>query len=418
MSRLQILADSGHTVLCSLAKPPPPIFELLDEVVVVGEGRSIYAGPRTQLVPYFSGAPLNYNVDNTSHLSDFLTDVCAGIERPRGYRAALTMRGLQELFAESEQCRHIKTTIEDMQSRLPDRNNNQPHDSKTAYLEEGNASRTVAVLSGQSGDSCMDYFCGMFSLYRDIWVFFPASWEMFYIVFSRSLTVKIREKEVIVKNLVTLILTAVITGGLAYGTGDYGIYCRNLLGMPYAETFDMIAILFLLTSVLFSIQILNIHIVCQKLQIFRYERNKKCCSLFSFWLATLLAECAFGLVYFLVYSSIIYFMTRMAAGYSKFIFFLALHGTVTVVAVVTALAFAAFFRTEFIVRDMYLIWFFLMVMFSGYPVHIPYFFIWAQKLCILNPLKWAYQGTFVWKFENYEDHDGLMTTYGFNNFDK
>ena len=241
---------------------------------------------------------------------------------------------------------------------------------------------------------------------------------MFFIVLERAVKVKLREKEVITKTLVSTVFTAVVVGGLAFGTGSYGDYCLGLLGMPYAETFNMIAILFLLTSVLFSMQILNIHIVCQKLQIYNYESSKKCCSLFSFWFATLIAECSFGLIYFIIYSSIVYFMTSLAAGYSKFLFFLALHAVITILAVVTALAFASFFRKEFLIRDMYLCWFFLMVMFSGYPVHIPYFFLWAQKLCVLNPLKWAYQGTFVWKFENYDDHDALMTTYGFNNWDK
>lgn len=284
--------------------------------------------------------------------------------------------------------------------------------SKASAKQSYDVEETVHDLFSENKEFGVSFGSQCFS------ILFPTSFLMFYIILERSMHVKLREKEVIIKTLVSTIVTAVVVGGLAFGTGSYGYYCLDLLTMPYPETFNMIAILFLLTSVLFSMQILNIHIVCQKLQLFRYEQSKNCCSVFSFWFATIVSECLFGIGYFLIYSSIIYFMVNLAAGLDKYLFFISLHAVVTILAVVTALAFAAFFRKEFLIRDCYLIWFFLMTMFSGYPVHIPYFFIWAQKLAVLNPLKWAYQGTFVWKFENYVDNDRLLTTYGFNNWDK
>ena len=414
MNQLQLLADSGHTVLCSLPKPCSQIFEMVDTVVVIAEGQSIYCGPVADVASYFSNELLNYDVcEGKEGLGDFLYAVCAGIERPKGYRAPLSVGTLVAYHQESDIYKKITDKISSLEDMVF-KSDGIGIDSKGALNEKP----TIVLFTSQSELTPLDQFFLVFCNYLNISVFLPNSVAEFYITVERAIVVKCREKEVIIKNLVSLIFTALLVGVLGYGTGDYGIYCQNLLTMPYAETFNCIAILFLMTSVLFSIQILNIHIVCQKLQIYRYERARKCCSLFSFWFATLLAEISFGLVYFLIYSCMVYFMTEMAAGYTKFLFFIALHAVITTVAVTTALAFAAFFRTEFVIRDAYLVWFFLMVMFSGYPVHIPYFFIWAQKLSILNPLKWAYQGTFVWKFENYVDHEGLLTTYGFNNFDK
>jgi ABC-type multidrug transport system fused ATPase/permease subunit len=235
---------------------------------------------------------------------------------------------------------------------------------------------------------------------------------------ERAVTVKFREREVIFKSLTSTIFFGLFIGFLAYGTGDFGIYCVSLSGMPYASSFNMVAILFLLISVLFSMQILNIHIVCKKLEIFRFEQRKRCVSMFEFWLATLVTETCTGLVYGLVYSNIVYFLVRLAAGWGKYVFFMELLSMTVMMAVSMAVAFAAVFRVEFLIRDIYLAWFFLMVMMSGYPIHIPYFFEWVQRLSVLNPLKWAYEGSFVWKFENYVDGSTFMTTYGFNQFDK
>lgn len=346
-----------------------------------------------------------------SHLSP------VGAERPIGYRSPLPLDRLHLLHMQSKYYLNTCKIIAELEMKLS-LDKLTDHKRILNSRNEDDIDVTSPLLSSDRESSILYLATAAFSNYRDVNVFFPTSLAMFYIILERAIKVKLGEKEVIVKTLVSTIVTSAVVGLLAYGTGSYGKYCLGLLGMPYAETFNMIAVLFLLTSVLFSMQILSIHIVCQKLQIYRYEQRKGYCSLLSFWFATICAECLFGLIYFIIYSSIIYFMTSLASGYSKFLFFVALHSVITVVAVTTALAFAAFFRKEFLIRDMYLCWFFLMTMFSGYPVHIPYFFLWAQRMSILNPLKWAYQGTFVWKFENYEDHDQLLSTYGFNNWDK
>ncbi|RHY21908.1 hypothetical protein DYB32_009677, partial [Aphanomyces invadans] len=42
-----------YTLVCSLLQPPPEVFELFDNIVLLNEGHVCYFGPRTDCVPYF-----------------------------------------------------------------------------------------------------------------------------------------------------------------------------------------------------------------------------------------------------------------------------------------------------------------------------------------------------------------------------
>jgi ABC-type multidrug transport system ATPase subunit len=53
VSRLQIIADKGHTVICTLSKPTPQVFSLLDSIVLIANGRTIFSSEKENILPYF-----------------------------------------------------------------------------------------------------------------------------------------------------------------------------------------------------------------------------------------------------------------------------------------------------------------------------------------------------------------------------
>ncbi len=55
MSRLQILSDRGHTVVCSLPNTSNKILDHVDNLVLLSQGRSIYSGPSDEVKSYFTG---------------------------------------------------------------------------------------------------------------------------------------------------------------------------------------------------------------------------------------------------------------------------------------------------------------------------------------------------------------------------
>lgn len=64
---------AGTTRLVSLLQPGPETFSLFDEVILLAEGRLIYAGPIDEVVDHF--ASLGYKQPNTMDVADFLQSV-------------------------------------------------------------------------------------------------------------------------------------------------------------------------------------------------------------------------------------------------------------------------------------------------------------------------------------------------------
>ena len=43
------------TVLMALLQPPPEVYSLFDDVMLMADGRMIYHGPIDQVLPFFEG---------------------------------------------------------------------------------------------------------------------------------------------------------------------------------------------------------------------------------------------------------------------------------------------------------------------------------------------------------------------------
>eukprot|EP01006_Ploeotia_vitrea_P052301 TRINITY_DN67669_c10_g1_i1.p1 TRINITY_DN67669_c10_g1~~TRINITY_DN67669_c10_g1_i1.p1 ORF type:complete len:685 (+),score=379.37 TRINITY_DN67669_c10_g1_i1:148-2202(+) len=54
MEILQSLAQLGHTIVCSIHQPSSDVFHMLDKVLLMNHGKTIYFGPTQEVVPYFA----------------------------------------------------------------------------------------------------------------------------------------------------------------------------------------------------------------------------------------------------------------------------------------------------------------------------------------------------------------------------
>uniref|UniRef100_A0A383WGZ5 ABC transporter domain-containing protein n=1 Tax=Tetradesmus obliquus TaxID=3088 RepID=A0A383WGZ5_TETOB len=61
------------TVLMSLLQPPPEVFELFDDVMLLSEGQMVYHGPRQDIVGFFAG--LGFAIPPRKGVADFLQEV-------------------------------------------------------------------------------------------------------------------------------------------------------------------------------------------------------------------------------------------------------------------------------------------------------------------------------------------------------
>jgi ABC-type multidrug transport system ATPase subunit len=102
---LRKLADLGLTVVCVLHQPRKSIFELIDDVLLLGNGgRLVYSGPRKKATKYFNTVGFEMP-DDMMNPADWLTDVVAGEVRNRVHKSLMGAVDLQELWLAARQAR-------------------------------------------------------------------------------------------------------------------------------------------------------------------------------------------------------------------------------------------------------------------------------------------------------------------------
>jgi ABC-type multidrug transport system ATPase subunit len=102
------------TRIFSLLQPSPETVSLFDEVVVLAEGRLIFAGPVDQVEDYFAG--IGYECPSFVDVADFLQLISSSAEDGRalykGTGQAPTISKLAEMFLQSEHGRRIIDKLE------------------------------------------------------------------------------------------------------------------------------------------------------------------------------------------------------------------------------------------------------------------------------------------------------------------
>lgn len=68
-----IFARLQGTVMMSLLQPPPEVFDLFDDVLLLSEGQVVYHGPREDVVGFFSN--MGFSIPHRKGVADFLQEV-------------------------------------------------------------------------------------------------------------------------------------------------------------------------------------------------------------------------------------------------------------------------------------------------------------------------------------------------------
>lgn len=92
MKTLKALAHLGLSIIVIIHQPRLEIFEMLDGLVLLGNGQIIYEGPETAVQPYFEG--LGFHFPEHGNLGDAVTDIITGNGRPYKARGDVTKDAL------------------------------------------------------------------------------------------------------------------------------------------------------------------------------------------------------------------------------------------------------------------------------------------------------------------------------------
>lgn len=375
--RLKVLADNGHTVIAAIPKPTPQMMEHIDNVVLMYQGFSIFAANKAHIIPYFTS--IGYSVSAETNICEFLFDVAAGTERCVGMRQKdLPDSSLMHLqFDKSEY-------FEKMDPNVP----------YTAILPE----KSVKYYGYGAGDG------------------FWAAQKRFRTTFKRAVWTKFRETDNIKKGFGANIVVSTVIGYFMYKNGEFGDYTKALI-MPYAEPMNIVALLFIITAYVVVQQVGNVHTVCQKMRVFRYEQKAGCCPMLGMWLATIVSEATFAMFFCTIFSSNLFVMTKLHNADDMF-FFTSVVATLAALGCAIAATLAGIFRSEVVVRDVFIFFLFANIMLSGFPFQLPAMTDDARRVSYVDPMRWTFEALMVWKFKDYVDGDLFLITYDFQNFDK
>ncbi|XP_070547905.1 protein white-like [Ptychodera flava] len=72
-SKLSDLSSNGHTVICTMHQPSSTIFQKIDNILMLSEGRCAYMGPRDELVNYLHG--IGYDCPDSYNPADYFIEL-------------------------------------------------------------------------------------------------------------------------------------------------------------------------------------------------------------------------------------------------------------------------------------------------------------------------------------------------------
>jgi ABC-type multidrug transport system ATPase subunit len=110
--------------MMALLQPPPEVFNLFDNVLLLSEGQVVYHGPREQVMPFFNC--LGFDIPPRKGVADFLQEVTSRKDQAQywtgnsaEYRFMPIMQ-MHEAFMRSEEGKAQLLALEASDPKLPE----------------------------------------------------------------------------------------------------------------------------------------------------------------------------------------------------------------------------------------------------------------------------------------------------------
>lgn len=271
----------GLTTVISLLQPPPDVFNLFDEVILLSEGHIIYHGPRDQIVSYFE--QLGYRCPDMVDEADFLQE----LPTPEGRKYIVkpvvphTSSGLARAWKSSEL---YKQMVAEMR-----------------YPSLDDARALASANTKQWYQDYTERFASNFWFYLDLCVA-----RQFQVVFRNTAFVKAR----IIQNM----LIGAIAGSLFNNIGDMDTATMN--GFLFNIT---------LTAALSNFSMLPI--IYDQKRIYYKQKDASFFPTVAFTFAQAIAFLPLQIIESLVYVSIVYWSAGLSSDHngSRFLTFMVMH---------------------------------------------------------------------------------------------
>ncbi|KAL8815294.1 MAG: hypothetical protein Q9223_005559, partial [Gallowayella weberi] len=366
---LRIMTDvSDRTTLVTLYQAGEGIYELMDKVLLIDQGRMMYQGPAKEAKQYF--ADLGFICPDRQTTADFLTSVTDPAQRvlKEGYElsAPKTADDFERTFKNSEAYKKVLADVEDYEKYLNKTSHSDAHQFKQSVQEQ--KSKTVSKKS-----SFTVSFWGQIlaCTAREFWLVWgdkPTLYTKFFIIVSNGL----------------------IVGSLFYNQPDTtdGAFTRG--GTLF---FSIIFLGWLqLTELMKAV---SGRVVIARHKDYAFYRPS------AVSLARVLADFPLILVQVIIFGVIMYFMTNLDVDVSKFFIFELFVYTTTICITALYRFFAALSPTiddavRFSGTALN-----LLIVYTGYVIAKPQLIgqkIWFGWLYYVNPLSYSFESVLSSEF--------------------
>lgn len=204
---------------------------------------------------------------------------------------------------------------------------------------------------------------------------------------------------------------------LSFIQGSYGNYALSLIGFVYPNTSNLTSLLFFAQAFAMLLGFQNIHSICQKLQMFRYERMMSVTTVPHFIVATLVSEIPFTVPFAGLYATVLFFWVEMSNSAEDYFFFVGMMMMNCCVGIFLYVFLGAMLKKELFVRDFFFVVLTFIVVISGFPFPLKNMYQFLRTISNANPFTWCFLSLMAWKFNHYEDGGQYLKNYKGQHFD-
>ena len=371
---LRIMTDvSNRTTLVTLYQAGEQIYELMDKVIVIDDGRMVFQGPVNEAKQYF--IDLGFCCPERETTADFLTSVTDPAQRVfrEGYEAQApkTAEEFERAFKSSLNYKKVLAGVEDYERHLGNTDFVDAREFKQSVKEQ--QSKHVSTKSSYTVSFWRQVLACTRREFWLVWGDKPTLYTKFFIIVSNGL----------------------IVGSLFYGqpTNTEGIFSRG--GTAF---FSILFLGWLQLSEL--MKAVSGRVVIDRHKDYAFYRPS------AVVLARVLADFPLVFAQVIPFTIIMYFLTQLDVNVSKFFIYLLFVYTTTICITALYRMFAALSPTiddavRFSGTALN-----LLIIYTGYAIPKPQLiqdYIWFGWLYYVNPISYAFEGVLTNEF-----HDRVM----------
>ncbi|KAL8947098.1 MAG: hypothetical protein Q9222_006581, partial [Ikaeria aurantiellina] len=360
---LRIMTDlSDRTTLVTLYQAGEGIYELMDKVLLIDEGRMMYQGPAKEAKQYF--IDLGFHCPERETTADFLTSVTDPVQRivRDGFEhsAPRTAADFERIFKNSEAYKKVLADVADYENYLQNTENEDARQFKQSVQQQ--KSKTVPKNSS----------------------FTVSLWRQVLTCTARELWLVWGDKPTLYTKYFIIVANGLIVGSLFYDQPD-----STAGNFPRGGTlfFSIVFIGWLQLSEL--MKAVSGRVVIARHKDYAFYRPS------AVSLARVLADFPLILPQVVIFGIIMYFITNLDVDVSKFFIYLLLVYTTTICITALYRMFAALSpaiddAVRFAGTALN-----LLIIYAGYVIAKPELVgdkIWFGWLYYINPISYAFEG--------------------------